>query len=89
MSKFDFDAFTGDYPLAVSKERYNEQEAIEIAKRELGTGEIEMLSGYVRFCFGKNPDDPCAGSYNSWWLAISKGCPKRCCPVYVFRLKEG
>lgn len=89
MSKFDFDAFTGDYPLAVSKERYTEHEAIEIAKRELGTGKIEMLSGYVRFCFGTDPDDPCAGSYNNWWLTISKGCPKRCCPVYVFRLKEG
>lgn len=87
MSKFDFDAFTGDYPLAVSKERYTEQEAIEIAKRELGTGKIEMLSGYVRFCFGT--DEPGEKPRNTWWLAISKGCPKRCCPVYVFRLKEG
>lgn len=25
MSKFDYDAFTGDYPLAVSKERYTDQ----------------------------------------------------------------
>ena len=86
MSKFDFDAFTGDYPLVVSKERYTEQEAIEIAKRELGAGKIEMLSGYVRFCFGT--DEPGEKPRNTWWLTISKGCPKRCCPVYVFRLKE-
>lgn len=32
MSKFDFDLFTGDYPIVVSKERYTEQQAEEIAK---------------------------------------------------------
>ena len=36
MSKFEFDAFSGDYPVAVSKERYTEQEAIEIAAGDLG-----------------------------------------------------
>lgn len=88
MSKFDFDAFTGDYPLAVSKERYTVKEAVEIAKRELGTGEIEMLSGYVHYGFGIDDNDPCEKARNTWWLTISKGCPKRCCPVYVFRVKE-
>ena len=56
MSKFDFDAFTGDYPVAVSKERYTEQEAIEIAKRELGVDKVTMFDGYVRWCFGTDPD---------------------------------
>ena len=87
MSKFDFDCFTGDYPVAVSKERYTEQEAIEIAKRELGAEEIEMFSGYVRFCFGT--DEPGEKPRNTWWLTISKGCPKQCCPVWVFCIKEG
>ena len=27
MSKFDFEPFTGDYPVIVSKERYTEQQA--------------------------------------------------------------
>lgn len=87
MSKFDFDAFNGDYPIAVSKERYTEQEAIEIAKRELGAEEIEIFSGYVRFCFGT--DEPGEKHRNTWWLTISKGCPKRCCPVWAFCIKEG
>ena len=33
MSKFDFDLFTGDYPIIVSKERYTERQAEEIAKK--------------------------------------------------------
>lgn len=88
MSKFDFDCFTGDYPIAVSKERYTEQEAIEIAKCELDTDEIEILSGYVHYGFGIDDNDPCAKARNTWWLTISKGCPKRCCPVWAFCVKE-
>ena len=84
MSKFDFDGFTGDYPVVVSKERYTEQEAIEIAKRELGVDKVTMFDGYVRWCFGTDSDDPCAKPRNTWWLTISKGCPKRCCPVWAF-----
>lgn len=84
MSKFDFDSFTGDYPVAVSKERYTEQEAIEIAKRELGEDSVTMFDGYVRFGFGTDPDDPCAKPRNTWWLDIGKNCPKGCCPVWAF-----
>lgn len=84
MSKFDFDAFTGDYPVAVSKERYTEQEAIEIAKRELGEEKVTVFDGYVRFGFGTDPDDPCAKPRNAWWLDIGKNCPKGCCPVWAF-----
>lgn len=84
MSKFDFGAFTGDYPVAVSKERYTEQEAIEIAKRELGEEKVTVFDGYVRFGFGTDPDDPCAKPRNTWWLDIGKNCPKGCCPVWAF-----
>lgn len=89
MSKFDYDAFTGDYPLAVSKERYTEQEAVEIAKRELGVDEVEIFTGYVRWCLGFDHDDPGAKPRNTWWLTISKGCPRWCCPVWAFCAKEG
>lgn len=84
MSKFDFEPFTGDYPIAISRERYTEQEAIEIAKRELGTDKVAMFTGYVRYGFGVDDDDPCAKPRNDWWLTISKGCPKGCCPVWAF-----
>lgn len=89
MSKFDFDAFTGDYPLAVSKERYTEQEAVEIAKRELGVDEVEIFTGYVRWCFGNDHDDPYSKPRNTWWLTICGGCPRGCCPVWAFCAKEG
>lgn len=56
MSSFNFDAFTGDYPIVVSKERYTEQEAIEIAKRELGVDDVSVFSGYVRYEFGVDPE---------------------------------
>ena len=76
MSKFDFDGFTGDYPIAVSKERYTEH--------ELGEDKVTMFDGYVRWCFGTDPDDPCAKPRNTWWLDIGKNCPKGCCPVWAF-----
>jgi hypothetical protein len=86
MSKFDYDAFTGDYPVAVSKERYTEQEATEIAKRELGVEEVEKTNAYVRYGYGIDDDDPGAGPRNTWWLEMSK--PKKGCPVWAFRRKE-
>lgn len=91
MSKFDYDAFTGDYPIAVSKERYTEQEAIEIAKRELGVDEVSIFNGYVRYGYGIDDNDPCAAARNTWWLTIPGKCgniPKRCCPVWAFCAKE-
>lgn len=91
MSSFDFDAFTGDYPVAVSKERYTEQEAVEIAKRELDVDDVNIFDGYVRYGYGVDPDDPCAKPRNSWWLTIPGKCgyvPKRGCPVWAFCRKE-
>lgn len=81
MSKFDYRAFTGDYPVAVSKERYTEQEAVEIAKRELGVDNVEMIDMYVRFGYGYDYD---VGEVrNCWWLELSPA--KRHCPVWAFR----
>lgn len=83
MSKFDFEAFTGYYPLTVSKERYTEQEAIEIAKHELGVNVVEKQDAYVRWGYGVDDDDISEGVRNTWWLEFRK--TKRCCPVWVFR----
>ena len=88
MSKFDYDAFTGDYPLAVSKERYTEQEAVEIAKFELGVDEVEIFTGYVRWCFGVDHDSLDLKPRMTWWLTISKSHPKGSCPVWAFCAKE-
>lgn len=88
MSKFDFDAFTGIYPLAVSKERYTEQAAIEIAKHELGVNVVEKRDAYVRWGYGIDDDDISAGIRNGWWLTLSSKCPKRCCPVWAFRARK-
>ena len=83
MSKFDYDAFTGDYPVAVSKERYTEQEAIEIAKSELGVNVVEKADGFVRYGYGVDDDDELR---NTWWLEFHES--KHCCPVWAFRAKE-
>lgn len=85
MSKFDYNAFTGDYPVAVSKERYTEQEAIEIARNELGVDEVEMCDAFVRYGYGVDDDDISAEVRNGWWLTLSSKCPKRCCPVWAFK----
>lgn len=66
MSSFNLDAFTEDYPVAVSKERYTEQQAIEIARREIGVDDVSIFNGYVRYGFGVDPDDPCAKPRNTW-----------------------
>lgn len=69
MSKFDFDVFTGDYRfVAVSKERYTEQQAIEIAKYELGADAVEKRDAFVRFGYGVDDNDISAGVRNTWWL---------------------
>lgn len=88
MSKFDYEAFTGDYPVAVSKERYTEQQAIEIARKELGVDDVEKHDGYVRYGYGIDDDDIDAGVRNTWWLHLNNQCPKRCCPVWAFRVRS-
>lgn len=90
MSKFDYEVFYGGYDnLAVSKERYTKDEAIEIAKRELLDTNRDSLkkvflaigNAYVRHRAGINEDyEPCVG----WWLEYSER--KRSCPCWAFHL---
>ena len=83
MSKFDFDLFTGDYPIVVSKERYTEQQAEEIAKNELGVSTVEKREGFVRYGYGCDDDGKVR---NTWWLDWHPR--NRSCPVWAFRRKR-
>ena len=88
MSKFDYDFFIGDdcddYSVVVSKERYTEQEAVEIAKSELDVNEVEKRDGFVSYGYGF---DEYGEVRYMWGLGWSEG--KGCCPVWVFREQEG
>lgn len=83
MSKFDYARFYGSYDeLAVNKEKYTKEQAIEIAKVELERNKkpyyIAVGDGYVRHRAGVNEDcEPCVG----WWLEYSEH--KRSCPCWV------
>ena len=90
MSKFDYNTFFGGYDnLAVSKERYSKEQAIEIAKTELAYQRhkndrnvfLAIGNGYVRHRAGVNEDgEPCL----VWWLEYSE---HRCsCPCWVFHV---
>lgn len=83
MSKFDYEIFYGGYDdLAVSKERYTKEKAIEIARMEFEHRKHKYLfcgDGYARHRAGVNEDyEPCVG----WWLEYSEH--KRSCPCWVF-----
>mgnify|MGYP000846022721 CR=1 FL=1 len=86
MSKFTFEVFCGGYDsLAVSKERYTREQAIEIAKDEIGyAGRDYALA--IGDCFvvhraGINEDgEPCVG----WWLEYSQR--NRSCPAWAFHI---
>ena len=61
MSKFDYAIFVGGYDdLAVSKEKYSKEEAVEIAKAELERDKkpyyICICNGYVRHRAGINEE---------------------------------
>ena len=91
MSKFDYAGFYGGYAptLAVSKEKYTKDQAIEIAKEELEfistlPYHIAVGEGYVRHRAGVNEDgEPCVG----WWLEYTEH--KRSCPCWVFHRAQG
>ena len=82
MSKFDHGTF--DDLFVLSKEKYDENEAIDIARIEfehrLRSDEVLYYKeGYVRHRAGINEDnEPCVG----WWLEFIK--KKRSCPCWVF-----
>lgn len=85
-SKFDYDVFYGEDEclIGVSKERYTEEQAFEIAKEQLETDNVELVDEwlYVYYGFGTNYDGE---NYHGRWLVRDK--PKRGCPVWVFREK--
>jgi hypothetical protein len=73
--------------LAVSKEKYTKEQAIEIAKIELALSSkdrekkpyIAIGNGFVRHRAGVNEDnEPCVG----WWLEYHEY--NRSCPTWVF-----
>ena len=82
MSKFDYGIFFGgDDTLAVSKEKYSREQAIEIAKAEIcdGIRYLYVGNGYVRHRAGVDEDyKPCV----CWWLEYTEH--KRSCPCFVF-----
>lgn len=87
MSKFDYSIFCGGYDdLAVSKEKYTKEQAIEIAKSELLPNrnkpyELAIGSGYVRHRAGINEDgNPQVG----WWLEYDER--SRSCPAWIFHI---
>lgn len=88
MSKFDYCSFIGGYDsLAVSKEKYSKEEAIEIAKVELKRNTrpyyLCVGDGFVRHRAGVNEDnEPCVG----WWLEYEKH--KRSCSCWVFHTSD-
>lgn len=87
MSKFDYASFCGGYDdLAVSKERYTKEQAVEIARIELEHRKHKYLfcgNGYVWHRAGVNDDnEPCVG----WWLEYSEH--KRSCSCWVFHSSD-
>ena len=84
MSKFEYCSFYGGYDsFAVNAEKYTKEQAIEIAKEEIGRVEkpffLAVGKGFVRHRAGLNEDgEPCVG----WWLEYEKH--KRSCPCWVF-----
>lgn len=84
MSKFDYEPFVGGYDtLAVSKEKYTREQAIEIAKTELESINkpyyIAVGDGYARHRAGRNEDGECCVG---WWLEYCEHT--RSCPCWVF-----
>lgn len=85
MSKFDYGSFVGGHDtLAVSKEKYTKEQAIEIARQELHLGNpcyLAMSDGFTVHRAGINEDgEPCV----CWWLEYNER--KRSCPCWVFHL---
>ena len=84
MSSFDYDVFTGDYPLVVSRERYTFHEALDIAISELGTENLEVKEMFVCYGYGVDEDNIETKPQNNWWLQLDKPI-RRGCPVWAFR----
>ena len=82
MSSFDYDVFDGEYPLAVSRERYTFREALDIAISELGTQNLAVEEMFVYYGYGAG-EDGSEKPRNNWGLVLEK--PKqRGWPVWAF-----
>lgn len=85
MSKFDYANFYGNCMdvLAVSKEKYTREQAVEIAKIELEVIDkpyyIAIGDGYVRHRAGRDEDGECCVG---WWLEYEEH--NRSCPCWIF-----
>lgn len=71
------------YLLAVRKDYCSEQEAEEIAKRELYTDTISKTDEYKFMYHGFGKTIGMDEWENTWWL--TEDCNKISIPVYVFR----
>lgn len=91
MDKFDNGKFYDGYDilLAVSKEKYSKEQAVEIAKREFEHRKskngnpvfLAVENRFVRHRASVNEDgEPCV----SWWLEYSEH--RRSCPCWVFHI---
>ena len=87
MSKFAWQGFIGGYDnFAVSKEKFTLDEAVKIAKRELGVdntskGYLAIGNCYCRYRFGRLEDgEPTSG----WWLEYE--CKPRSVECWCFHL---
>lgn len=84
LSKFEYGSFYGGQDdLAVSKQRYSKEEALEIARQDYYSfreeGYIAVKDGYVRHRAGITEDnEPFVG----WWLEYEEH--KRSCQCWVF-----
>lgn len=84
VSKFDNEQFYGGYDeVAISKQKYTKEEAIDIAIKEYfdyrKTGYLAVGNGFVRHRYGVNEDgEPMSG----WWLEYDEY--KTSCPCYIF-----
>lgn len=87
VSKFNYDAFydeEGQCIIAVSKQKYSQEQAREIAKKELSTEEIveDTENMYVRYGLGTLDGEKRQG----YWLEYRK--TKVSSPVWAFKIKK-
>lgn len=86
MSKFDYEAFYGDYNyLGISKEKYTKEEAIAIAREEFGvTVDVEgFLAVHDAFSRHRAGVDDYGERHVGWWLEFEDA--GRNCPIWCFR----
>ena len=99
-SKFDYDIFISSYDdrgiVAVNKQKYSLAEATKIAENELigfdgsyAEKAIRVADGYVRYQIYYTDDNEKNIGWCYWESQyLTAKNKERCCPVYVFEIKE-